>query len=365
MTWDSIIHRESTNEVLHPEISRSEISAMSFLATPHRNDNGERELTYLEAIRNALAYEMRRDPRVLIMGEDVGLFGGAFKVTQGLYEEFGAERVIDTPMAELCMVGAATGMAFMGLRPVIEMQFADFISTAFDSIVHYAATNHYRWGAPVPWVIRAPGGGGLRGGPFHSQNPEAWFVHAPGLKVVTPATPADARGLLLSAIRDPNPVIYFEYKSLYRSVRGVVPEGEDGLVPIGKARLARAGNDLSMITYGAPLHETLKAAVELGQQGHSIEVLDLRSLKPLDKDAIYETVRKTSKVLIVHEANLTGGVGAEIAALIAQHAFEFLDAPIARLAAPDIPPPYAPVLEDASRPNKGKIVEAALKLLAY
>ncbi len=353
MTWDSIIQRESTTE-----ISRSA-----------RNDStrgsAPRELTYLEAIRDALQYEMRRDARVLIMGEDVGVFGGAFKVTDGLFQEFGQERVIDTPMAELCMVGAATGMAFMGLRPVVEMQFADFISTAFDSIVQYAATNHYRWNEPVPWVIRAPGGGGLRGGPFHSQNPEAWFVHAPGLKVVTPATPADARGLLLSAIRDPNPVIYFEYKSLYRSIRGTVPEGENGIVPIGKANIARSGTDLSIITYGAPLHEALKAAEELARENFKVEVLDLRTLKPLDTDAIFETTRKTSKVLIVHEANLTCGVGAEISALISQHAFEFLDAPIMRLAAPDIPPPYAPILEDASRPNKEKILQAARKLLAY
>lgn len=353
MTWDSIIQREP-----QAEISRST-----------RNDKdaskNARELTYLEAIRDALQYEMRRDPRVLVMGEDVGVFGGAFKVTQGLFEEFGEERVIDTPMAELCMIGAATGMAFMGLRPIVEMQFADFISTGFDSIVQYAATNHYRWNEPVPWVIRAPGGGGLRGGPFHSQNPEAWFVHAPGLKVVAPATPADARGLLLSAIRDPNPVIYFEYKSLYRSIRGIVPEGENGIVPIGKANMVRAGTDMSIITYGAPLHEVLKAVDELEQEHYSIEVLDLRSLKPLDTEAIYETTRKTSKVLIVHEANLTCGVGAEISALISQHAFEFLDAPVVRLAAPDIPPPYAPILEDASRPNKPKILDAARKLLAY
>lgn len=347
MTWDSIIQRDPTP---------SQVTSAPA---------GMRELTYLEAIKDALEYEMRRDPRVLIMGEDVGVFGGAFKVTQGLHQEFGDDRVIDTPMSELCMVGAATGMAFMGLRPIVEMQFADFISTGFDSIVQYAATNHYRTGSPVPWVIRAPGGGGLRGGPFHSQNPEAWFVHAPGLKVVTPATPADARGLLLSAIRDPNPVIYFEYKSLYRSVRGSVPEGEEGLVPIGKANVARSGTDLSIITYGAPLHEAFKAADELANENVSVEILDLRTVKPLDAEAIYETTRKTSKVLIVHEANLTGGVGAEVAALISQNAFEFLDAPLVRLGAPDIPPPYAPILEDASRPNKQKILDAARKLLAY
>ncbi len=355
MTWDSIIQRQAQTE-----LSRADLEGRDA-----RGGSATRELTYLEAIRDALQYEMRRDPRVLVMGEDVGVYGGAFKVTQGLLEEFGEDRVIDTPMAELCMIGAATGMAFMGLRPVVEMQFADFISTAFDSIVQFAATNHYRWGASVPWVIRAPGGGGLCGGPFHSQNPEAWFVHAPGLKVVAPATPADARGLLLTAIRDPDPVIYFEYKSLYRSLRGQVPEGEEGLVPIGRARVARAGTDLSIITYGAPLHEALRAAETLHQEGGSVEVLDLRSLKPLDRDSIFETVRKTGKVLIVHEANLTGGVGAEVSALISQHAFEFLDAPITRLAAPDIPPPYAPILEDAARPDQDKILAAARQLLAY
>lgn len=347
MTWDSIVQREK--EIPHSV----------------RNDTNARELTYLEAIRDALQYEMRRDARVLVMGEDVGAFGGAFKVTQGLFDEFGEERVMDTPMSELCMIGAATGMAFMGLLPVVEMQFADFISTGFDSIVQFAATNHYRWGAPVPWVIRAPTGGGLRGGPFHSQNPEAWFVHAPGLKVVAPATPADARGLLLSAIRDPNPVIYFEYKALYRTQRAFVPEGEDGIVPIGKANVARTGDDMSIITYGAPLHDALRAAETLAQENFSVAVLDLRTLKPMDTDAILATARKTSKVLIVHEANLTCGVGAEIAALISQHAFEFLDAPIVRLAAPDIPPPYAPILEDASRPTYDKILQASKKLLAY
>lgn len=360
MTWDSIIPRESTTQIPHSDVIVGNV----------RNDeagvgDNTREMTYLEAIRDALQYEMRRDPRVLILGEDVGAFGGAFKVTQGLFEEFGADRVIDTPMSELCIVGAATGMAFMGLRPIVEMQFADFISTGFDSIVQYAATNHYRWNEPVSWVIRAPGGGGLRGGPFHSQNPEAWFVHTPGLKVVAPATPADARGLLLSAIRDPNPVIYFEYKSLYRSIRGRVPEGENGITPIGKANVARSGTDMSIIAYGAPLHEALKAADELKRENFSIQVLDMRSLKPMDTEAILETTRRTSKVLIVHEANLTCGVGAEISALISQHAFEFLDAPIVRLAAPDIPPPYAPVLEDASRPTKEKILQAARTLLAY
>jgi len=245
------------------------------------------------------------------------------------------------------------------------MQFADFISTGFDSIVQYAATNHYRWGAPVPIVIRAPNGGGLRGGPFHSQSVEAWFVHTPGLKVVAPATPADARGLLLSAIRDPNPVIYLESKYLYRSLKGPVHDGEHGLVPIGRAAVARAGEDLSIITYGPMVQESLAAAQELASDGHSVEVLDLRTLKPLDVPAILASARKTSKVLIVHEAHLTCGVGGEVAALIAQHAFETLDAPIVRLAAPDTPPPYSPPLEDAYRPNKLRILTAARDLLAY
>lgn len=323
------------------------------------------EMTYLEAIRAGLRYEMQRDPRVLVMGEDVGIYGGAFKVTQGLLEEFGPDRVIDTPMAEACMVSVASGMAFMDLRPVVEMQFADFIATGFDSIVNFAATNHYRWGAPVPIVIRAPGGGGLRAGPFHSQNPEAWFVHTPGLKVVAPATPADARGLLISAIRDPNPVIYFETKYLYRSLRGAVPEGEAGIVPLGQAELRRAGEELSMISYGAMVHEALAAAETLATEGHSIEVLDLCTLKPLDREAILGSVRKTSKVLIVHEANMTGGIGGEIAALIAEHAFEDLDGPITRVAAPDTPVPYSPPLEDAYRPNAERILKVARELLAY
>lgn len=355
MTWDSLIQRETTT-VRVPALSS---------AAPVGSSPLTRDLTYLEAIRDALQYELRRDPRVLILGEDIGVYGGAFKLTQGLIDEFGESRVIDTPMAEACMVGVATGMAFMGLRPVVEMQFADFISTGFDSIVQFAATNHYRWGDPVPITIRAPGGGGLRGGPFHSQNPEAWFVHAPGLKVVAPCTPADARGLLLSAIRDPNPVIYFEYKSLYRSLRGPVPEGEEGIVPIGKATVARPGDDLSIITYGAVVHQALQAAEALAQDDYSIEVLDLRSLKPLDTEAILATVRKTSKVLIVHEANLTGGVGGEVAAIISQYAFDDLDGPVTRLAPPDVPPPYSPPLEDAYRPTRDKIVAAARQVLAY
>jgi 2-oxoisovalerate dehydrogenase E1 component beta subunit len=346
MTWDQGIIQETTT-----------------ITTPV--SGATVEMSYLEAIREALRYELERDETVLVMGEDVGVYGGAFKVTEGLIEAFGERRVVDTPMVEQCTVGVAVGMAFMGLRPVVEMQFADFISVGFDQIVNYAATNHYRWGAPVPLVIRAPSGGGLRAGPFHSQNPEAWFVHTAGLKVVAPATPADAWGLLLSAIRDNNPVLYFENKALYRSLKGQVCPGEGGLVPIGRAALARSGDHLSIITYASMVREALLAADDLAGEGYRVEVLDLRTLKPLDTEAILATVRKTSKVLIVHEARLTCGVGAEVAALIGEHAFEDLDGPITRLAAPDIPVPYAPTLEDAFRPSRAKIVAAARDLLAY
>lgn len=324
-----------------------------------------RELTYIAAISEALREEMHRDPNVLLMGEDIaGEFGGAFKVTKGFEAEFGARRVINTPIAELGFVAVATGMALMGLRPVVEMQFADFISSAFDSIVQFAATTHYRWGGAVPWVIRAPADGGLRAGPFHSQNPEAWFVHTPGLKVVAPATPADAKGLLIAAIRDDNPVIYFESKPLYRSLKGYVPPGEY-IVPLGKANVARPGSDLSIITYGAMLHQALAAAERLAQESIDVEVLDLRSLKPLDKEAILATARKTGKVLIVHAANKLAGVGAEVAALIAEQAFEWLDAPVQRIGGLDTPIPFSPPLEDAYRPNAEKIYTAAQTLASY
>jgi len=324
-----------------------------------------RELTYIAAISEALREEMRRDPRVLILGEDIaGDFGGAFKVTRGFEAEFGARRVMNTPIAELGFTGMATGMAIMGLRPVIEMQFADFISTAFDSIVQFASTAHYRHLGAVPWVIRAPSDGGLRSGPFHSQNPEAWFVHTPGLKVVAPGTPADAKGLLVAAIRDDNPVIYFESKPLYRTQKGLVPSGEY-VVPIGKANVARSGEALSIITYGTQVREALTAAEQLSREDVHCEVLDLRTLKPLDTEAILATVRRTSKALIVHSANQLAGVGAEVAAFIAQHAFEWLDAPVARLGGLDTPVPFSPPLEDAYRPNAKKIADAARALARY
>lgn len=325
----------------------------------------DREMTYIAAISEALREEMARDESVLVMGEDIaGDFGGAFKVTKGLTEAFGEKRVLNMPMAELSFVGAASGMALMGLRPVIEMQFADFITTAFDSIVQYAATNYYRWKGAIPWVIRAPSDGGLRSGPYHSQNPEAWFVHSPGLKVVAPGTPADAKGLLLSAIRDNNPVIYFESKPLYRSMKGYVPPG-DYTVPIGKARVAKEGTDLSIITYGEMLRQSLDAASRLEADGINAEVVDLRTLKPLDTETILATARKTSKVLIVHSATRLAGLGAEISALISDEAFEWLDAPIRRIGGLDTPVPFSPTLEDAYRPSAEKIYTVAKELAAF
>ena len=324
-----------------------------------------RDMTFLEGIREGLQEEMRRDPTVCVLGEDVGgEFGGAFKVTYGLAAEFGEARVRNTPLSELSFVGMATGMALMGLRPVIEMQFADFISSAFDSIVQFAATNHYRWGAPVPWVIRAPSDGGIASGPFHSQNPEAWFVHTPGLKVVSPSSPADAKGLLIASIRDPNPVIYFEPKPLYRKLRGPVPDG-DHVVPIGKASVAREGDDLSIITYGAQVPEAMSAADRLAADGISVEVLDLRTLKPLDWEAVMETVASTGKVIVLHSANRLAGLGAEIAAEIAERAFDWLDAPPVRLGALDTPIPFSPPLERAHRPGADSIEAAARRLAAY
>lgn len=322
------------------------------------------ELTYLEAINQALHQEMEADERVFVIGEDVGVFGGAFKATAGLFEKFGRRRVVDSPMSEWAFIGLANGAALLGLRPVVEIQFADFISTGFDPIVQYAATNHYRWGEPIPLVIRAPWGGGAHAGPFHSQCPEAWFTHTAGLKVVIPSNPYDAKGLLTAAIRDPNPVVFFESKYLYRRQKAEVPD-ESYTVPLGKAAVSRVGEHLSIITYGAMVPEAMAAADNLATDGVSCEVVDLRTVAPLDRSAILETVRRTSRVLIVHEARRTCGVGAEVAALLSEEAFEHLDAPIVRVAAPDTPVPYSPPLEAAYRPDAEKVSEAARKLLSY
>jgi 2-oxoisovalerate dehydrogenase E1 component beta subunit len=322
------------------------------------------EITYLQAIRDALWEELERDEDVFLLGEDIGVYGGAFKITEGFFEHFGPKRVLDTPMAETAIAGAAIGAALMGMRPVAEMQFADFISCAFDQLVNFAATNHYRWGEPVPIVVRAPSGGGLRAGPFHSQNPEAWFVHTPGLKVVAPATSYDAKGLLKAAIRDDNPVIYFENKYLYRHEKGEVPQGEY-TVPIGVADVKRQGEDVTLIAYGAMVRESLAAAEELALEGIDVEVVDLRSLKPFDRETVLASARKTGKIAIAHEAYRTCGLGGELAALISEEAFEWLDAPLVRITAPDTPVPYSPPLEDAFRPDAGKIAAALRDLAAY
>ncbi len=320
--------------------------------------------TYLEAIREGLSEEMDRDPNVFLLGEDIGVYGGAFKVTAGLLERFGERRVIDTPIAESAIVGAATGASLLGLRPVVEIQFSDFISCAYDQIVNFAAKCRYRWSAGVPIVIRAPSGGGIHGGPFHSQNPETAFTHTPGLKVVAPSTAYDAKGLIKSAIRDNDPVLFFEHKALYRRIKEDLPS-EDYTVPIGKAAVVRAGADLSIITYGAMVHVALEAAETLQREGISVEVVDLRTLLPLDEETVLASVRKTSKALLLHEDTLTGGLGGEIAARISEKVFEYLDGPIVRVAAPDTPVPYSPPLEEAFLPNAVKVAERARWLARY
>ncbi len=325
------------------------------------------EATYVKAINQALHEEMRRDENVFLMGEDIAELGGAFKVTEGLLEAFGEDRVIDTPISEALIVGAGVGAAVLGMRPVLEMQFGDFISCAFDQVVNTAATLRYRHGgrASCPMVIRLPSGAGVHGAIFHSQNTEAWFTRVPGLKVVAPATAYDAKGLLKSAIRDDDPVIYLEHKRLYRSIKEDLPEGEF-TAPIGIAEVRRPGRNLSIITYGGTLHQSLDAArIAEKEDGLSVEVVDLRTLLPLDREAILATARKTGKVLVVHEDRLTGGIGGEVAAIIAEHAFDFLDGPIRRIAAADVHNAFSPPLEEFILPNTNKIVEAIRGLAAY
>jgi 2-oxoisovalerate dehydrogenase E1 component beta subunit len=326
-----------------------------------------RELSYLEAIREALFEEMRRDPKVFVLGEDVGPYGGAFGITSGLVDEFGELRCLDTPISESAIVGASVGAALRGYRPVAEMQFADFIACAFDQICNQAATLRYRYGgrASCPIVVRAPSGGNVGGGLYHSQNPEAWFIHRPGLKVVAPSTPYDAKGLLKAAIRDDNPVIYFEHKYLYRRAKGPVPEGDDEIVPIGVAAVRREGTDATILTYAAMVPPSLEAANRLSKEGVEVEVIDLRTLSPLDKTAIFASVDKTSRVLIVHEDVKTLGVGAEISALIMEEKFDALDAPVMRVTYPDTHCPFSHVLESYNLPNADKITDALRKLAEY
>ncbi|MGH9533841.1 MAG: alpha-ketoacid dehydrogenase subunit beta [Terriglobales bacterium] len=320
-------------------------------------------LTYVDAIRQALAEEMRRDPAVFLLGEDIGIYGGAFKATAGLVDEFGPARVVDTPLAESAVVGAAIGAAYTGMRPVVEMQFMDFVACCFNQITNFAAKSHYRWGAPVAMVIRGPVGGGVHGGPFHSQNPEMYFAHTPGLKVVEPATARDAYGLLKSAIRDPNPVLFLEHKFLYRRVKDEIPANGPA-VPLGVAAVARAGRDLSVITYGAMVLLALETAAALAGEGIETEVLDLRTLAPLDREAIVATAKKTNKVLILHEDTRTGGIAGEITAILQEEAFDHLDAPILRLTSADAPVPFSPPLEAAFLPS-AEGLQAALRRLAH
>jgi 2-oxoisovalerate dehydrogenase E1 component beta subunit len=327
--------------------------------------DGRKEITYLEAIREALFEEMERDPNVFCLGEDIGAYGGAFKVTEGLMAKFGEQRVVDTPISEIAIVGAAAGAAHMGLRPVCEMQFIDFISCAYDMLTNYVATARYRAFLPTPMVVRGPSGGYVRGGPFHSQNPEAAFLHTPGLKIVYPSTASDAKGLMKAAIRDEDCVLFFEHKYLYRRIKEQMPDG-DHLVPIGKARVAREGRDVSIITYAATVWKALEAADVLEKEfGLSVEVIDLRSLLPMDDEAIVATVKKTNRVLIVHEDTRTGGIAGEITARIMELAFEWLDAPVLRVTAADVPLPYSPPLEDYVLPQTADIVLAVRKLAAY
>ena len=325
-----------------------------------------KDLSYLEAIREALAEEMRRDPKVFVLGEDVGAYGGAFGVTQGLHEEFGEMRVIDTPISESAIVGISIGAALRGYRPVAEMQFADFISCGFDQIVNQAATLRYRYGgrASVPIVVRAPSGGNVGGGLYHSQNPEAWFVHRPGLKVVAPSTAFDAKGLLKAAIRDDNPVVYFEHKYLYRRAKGPVPEGDE-IVPIGVAATRREGRDATLLTYGAMVAPSLEAADRLSKDGVEVEVIDLRTLLPFDKEAILRSVEKTNRAVIVLVDVISLGIGAELSAVIVEERFDRLDAPVMRVTYPDTHPPFSNVLEQANLPDADKITDALRRLAAY
>jgi 2-oxoisovalerate dehydrogenase E1 component beta subunit len=321
-------------------------------------------VTFLEAIRQALFEEMDRDPTVLLLGEDVGVYGGAFKVSEGLLERFGWDRVIDTPISETAIVGAAVGMSYLGLRPVAEMQFIDFIACAFNQITNFVAKSHYRWGAPVPIVIRGPSGGGVHGGAFHSANPEMYFVHTPGLKVIYPSTAYDAKGLLKSAIRDNNPVLFFEHKFLYRRIKEELP-AEDYTVPIGKAVVRREGRDLTIVSYAAMAHASLEAAGALSKEGIEVEVVDLRTLLPLDRETVFASVKKTNKLLVVHEDTRTGGIAGEIAALVCEGAFGDLDGPVTRVTSLDTPVPFSPPLEEQFLPNVQKIAAAARDLAKY
>lgn len=345
--------------------TKVEAGAAGHGAEPRGKRSDEGEATYLVAIAEALWEEMERDERVFLLGEDIGVYGGAFKVTEGFIDRFGSERVMDTPIAEEAIVGMALGAAMEGLRPVAEFQYADFMSSGFDTITTALGRYHYRSGVPVPVVLRGPSGGGVRGSSFHSFNPEPWFAHSPGLKVMCPAFPTDAKGLLKSAIRDDNPCVFLEHKWIYRRVKEVVPEDPDFLVPIGKAEIKRGGTDVSVIAYGAMVHHALEAAETLARDGIAVEIVDLRSIVPLDTETILSSVAKTSRAVVLYESHRFLGVGAEVASVIAEEGFETLDAPVVRIAPPNVPVPFSPTLEDAYLPQPADIEDAIRRLSAW
>jgi 2-oxoisovalerate dehydrogenase E1 component beta subunit len=322
------------------------------------------EITFLEAIRQGMYEELKRDEKVVMMGEDIGHFGGPFKVSKGFLEEFGPKRIMDTPISESAFVGVAVGAALYGLRPIVEIQFIDFIACAFNQICNYAAKNRYRWGGPTPLVIRGPAGAGNRAGPFHSQMPEMWFARNAGLKVVVPGTPYDAKGLIKAAVRDPDPVIYIEHKNLYRRIKGEVP-ADDYIVPLGQANIVKPGNDMTLVTYGAMLHLALEAEKTLAQEGISVEIIDLRTIVPLDSKTVIESVKKTNRLLIVHEDVRMGGIAGEVGMRVMEEAFEYLDCPIVRITAQDTPVPQSPPLEDFYLPKISDILKAARKMKKY
>jgi 2-oxoisovalerate dehydrogenase E1 component beta subunit len=340
-----------------------EAGAAGHGAEPRGKRSEDGQATYLIAVAEALWEEMERDDRVFLLGEDIGIYGGAFKVTEGFIERFGPERVMDTPIAEETIVGMSVGAAMEGLRPVAEFQYADFMSSGFDEITTVLSRYHYRSGVPLPVVLRGPSGGGVRASSFHSINPEPWYAYAGGIKIMCPAFPSDAKGLLKSAIRDDNPSMFLEHKWIYRRIKEQVPEDPDFLVPIGAADVKREGSDVSIVTYGAMVHKALEAAEALAQRGISAEIVDLRTVYPYDEETVLRSIEKTSRALILYESYRFLGIGAEVAAMIAEKAFEHLDAPVLRLAPPNVPVPFSPPLEDAFLPQVADI-EAGVDRLA-